>query len=254
MTLVGGVALPRRVSDRVEEFLWRHPEWVACVGVAGAWVLLLAQRQGVTAHAMPGMPGMQMPHAGVMRADLASQSVMVVAMMVPTAIPMTRYVAFNSLRHRRGRAIAWFLAAYAAVWVAFGMIVAEIAVRVTRTRALAHVHRNIVLAVLLAVAAGYELTAAKRRALRACHRTIPIPPRGWRADAASARLGWRHARACVAGCWALMLVASLAGHHVLPIMVLVTVIVVAQKWLVIGTKVGLPVALALACVGTGLLV
>jgi predicted metal-binding membrane protein len=95
------------------------------------------------------------------------------------------------------------------------------------------------------VAAGWELTAAKRRCLRACHRTLPLPPDGWKADAACARFGLRYGWACLGACWALMLAMAIAGHASLLLMLVLTVIVVAEEGLVKGTRLGRAAALVL---------
>jgi predicted metal-binding membrane protein len=55
------------------------------------------------------------------------------------------------------------------------------------------------------VAAVWQLTRTKRRALLACRRTVALPPCGPRADAACIRFGLRQARRCVVSCWPLML-------------------------------------------------
>jgi predicted metal-binding membrane protein len=173
---------------------------------------------------------------------------MVTAMMAPTAAPALRRVAVNSLRRRRLRAMAVFLASYLAFWFAFGM--GAVAVLLALDAALdtvlpPAVDRSLVPAALLLVAAGYELTPRKLRFLRACHLSLALPPTGRRADAACARFGARHAGACLGSCWALMLAMSAAGHRGLLLVVLVTAVVAAQKVLVVGTRLGLPVAAAL---------
>jgi predicted metal-binding membrane protein len=132
---------------------------------------------------------------------------MTVAMMGPAALAGIRHTGLNSLRWRRGRAMTGFAAAYLAVWAAFGVLALAAA-------ALPRVPGPAALAAVLAVAAAWQLSPAKRRCLRACHRSVPLPPRGWRAEWGSLRFGLRNGAACLGSCWCLMLVmvAAPAGQ------------------------------------------
>jgi predicted metal-binding membrane protein len=68
-----------------------------------------------------------------------------------------------------------------------------------------------------ATAAAWEIGPIKRRELRRCHRTVPLAPRGWRADADCVRYGLTTGFSCLTMCWALM-VACAAFAHSLPVM------------------------------------
>jgi predicted metal-binding membrane protein len=68
------------------------------------------------------------------------------------------------------------------------------------------------LVAVLLVAAGWQLTRTKRRALIACRRTVPLPPQGRPADAACLRFGVRQAWRCVVTCWPLMLLMAVSMH------------------------------------------
>jgi predicted metal-binding membrane protein len=165
-------------------------------------------------------------------------------MMAPTVVPAVRRVAFDSLRRRRLRATTVFVGSYLALWLAFGAAVVAVTTAVDAVLP-PSVDRRLVPVALLLVAAGYELTSRKRRFLRACHLPVALPPTGRRADAACARFGARQAGACVGSCGPLMLAVSVAGHGGVLLMVLTAAIVAAQKLLVVGTKLGLPVAVVL---------
>ena len=82
-----------------------------------------------------------------------------------------------------------------------------------------------------AIAAVWQLAPIRLRALRACHRSVPLAPRGWRADADCLRFGWLTGGQCVLSCWALMLACVLAGHTLLA-MVGVAAIGVAERYFV----------------------
>jgi predicted metal-binding membrane protein len=161
------------------------------------------------------------------------------AMMLPSALPAARHVALNSRWRRRQRASAVFVVTYLAVWLLFGLVVVSVA-------GWAHLPTGASwpLVLALVVAAGWELTAVKRRCLRGCHRTVPLPPDGWKADAACIRFGLRYGWSCLGACWALMLPMALAGHASL-LMVVLTAVVVAEEGLVKGTRLGDAAALIL---------
>lgn len=181
------------VPARLTSPLTRYPQWWVIGGVAMAWLTLAtmslpATHSAHTGHAAPGPRG------------LAEWSLMCVAMTVPVTLPALRHVYANSIRRRRQWATAVYLMAYLTVWVAVGVLPA--AVRVP-------VEGRLVAIAALCVAAVWQLTRTKRRALLACRRTIPLPPQGRRADAACVRFGMRQAWRCVVSCWPMMLMMAL---------------------------------------------
>ena len=156
-------------------------------------------------------------------ASVAMWALMVVAMMLPTALPAVRHVAANSLRRRRARAMATFAAVYLLIWVACGALVIAVA------PAWSSLDRSAVAAGALALAAAWQLTVHKRRALADCHRPSPLPPTGRRATAGVARFAWRNGTACVRSCWVLMLAMAVATTATTFWMVAVTGVVLTEK-------------------------
>lgn len=216
--------------------------------IAGAWVALIAmpwsggsgaEPSGGTAAMlgmapMPGMAGMSPAAAvggragaaalgAVTLAAVAGWALMVIAMMVPSTLPAVSHVAANSLRWRRQRAMVTFLLVYLAIWVAVGAVILVFA------PLWSPVHRTTVLAAVLAVAAAWQLTPAKRRALRDCHRSSPLAPTGVRATRDVIRFGLRNGFACVRSCWPLMLVMAVASSAMIFWMVVISGIVTTEK-------------------------
>jgi predicted metal-binding membrane protein len=149
-----------------------------------------------------------------------------VAMMLPAALPAIGYVALNSLVPRRSRAMALTTVAYVAVWLPFGA--AALALRHLAVDQ-AGIPPAALLAATVAVAVAWQATRAKRRAVLACGATVPLPPRGARADVACLRFGLRHGERCLRSCWALMLVmAAATGAGALALMVAGTAVTVAD--------------------------
>jgi predicted metal-binding membrane protein len=178
------------------------------VAVVAAWAVIATMP-----HAM---------HSGGFDVRLAWWAVMCTAMMLPAALPATRHVARNSLSWRRGRAVAAFVTVYLGIWIGFGataLLLWEVAPTPTAP----------FIAALLVLAACWELTPLKRRALLRCHRSVPLAPRGWPATRSLIRFGLRNGGACLASCWALMLVMALVTSGHLLWMAGLTAIVSAQK-------------------------
>jgi predicted metal-binding membrane protein len=143
-------------------------------------------------------------------AELCAWLAMVVAMMLPLQLDAVRVAAFRSLRRRRQRAAALFVLGYLAPWAALGAAVAWL-----RSASWPAAHADAAAAAAFALAALWTLTAARRRALVACHRTVPLAPTGWRADRDCVGYGARVGAACAASCWATMLGCALTGHALL---------------------------------------
>lgn len=169
------------------------PLWVCTLGVAGG-------DAGGGGHPPPAAL-----EAASLLASVPMWGAMALAMMVPAALPAVRHVARNSLYWRRRRAAAEFLAVFVALWTAFGLLL------LTPLTAWDAAQSQPALAGALAAAALWQLTPLKHRALLACHRSHPLPPRGWRASAGTANFALRNGAACVGSCWAMMAAASLAG-------------------------------------------
>lgn len=178
---------------------WRawpaRPVPPAAVLVIGTAWLLLAVHELEPAGARHSLP-----------VEVMGWTVMSAAMMGPAALPAMRHVALSSLRWRRSRAVAEFVAAYGALWVAFGVVALGVTSRLGPSGRL--------VAVALVLAALWQLSPGKQRFLRRCHRAVPLPPTGRRATLGCLRFGWVHGVACVGSCWGLMAVmaAAPAGH------------------------------------------
>lgn len=178
-------------------YAWRHPEWWALTLAAGTWLLMIRTHAGGHAH-----------HTGFM----TNWIVMTVAMMLLMVIDPIRYAAQRSVWRRRHRAVAGFLLGYLGCWTLIGLAVSPLAMQDDWTAPVA-----------FALAGAWQLTPWKRRALIACHRTMPLAPRGWRADRDCVRYGVLIGTRCVVSCWALMLACAFSGHALLATAGLTTV-------------------------------
>lgn len=240
---LGGRARPIRVA-----LAWR-PEWPLVLVTVLLWMAV------VTVHSGPaGSTVHTGHHAGIgvdrtpsLGAAAALWALMATAMMLPTTLPAARHVGLNSLRRRQWRAMAVYVAAYLAVWMAFGVP----AVTLARMAGAAGVESRWLVPGTLALAAGWQLTPWKRHALFACRRTVPLPLTGFRADLACARFGVVQAGRCMVSCWPLMLLMSVAGQHNLMGMTLLAAIVLAEERNAISRRLIAPIAGMLIVAATG---
>jgi predicted metal-binding membrane protein len=187
-----------------------HSLWVCTLSGPAAGVSVAGAGPGGTA-------------APQLLAMLPMWGLMAVAMMLPTALPAARHVAVGSLYWRRRRAVVEYVVVFVALWAAFS------ALSLGLLWPLFPVGAAVAAPVLFAVAALWQWTPLKDRALRACHRPTPLPPYGWRATAGVARFGIGNGAACIASCWAMMLTMAVAGPARLPWMMALTVLISAEK-------------------------
>jgi predicted metal-binding membrane protein len=211
-------ALPRRYAAGAA--LRRRPALVAELVAVFAWLLLLELHAGPSHHAAAGslhahlhaVPAVDAARAasapGAVAAGLPGWVVMVAAMMVPSAVPAARHVGRASLRRRRNRAVAEFLAAYLGIWAVAGAVLLATVSRWASGRW--------TVPAALGVAAAWQVTPYHRRYAAACHRRWPLPPTGRAAVRGTARYGLRYGLACLGACWPLMVVMAVAtrGHLV----------------------------------------
>ena len=231
MTAAG--ARSHRLDVRL--LMLRRPELAAMAVIALAWVTIVMLALGGLGgdSRAPGMPGMAgMPGSGpaasyrvlpAVADGLAGWILMCVAMMGPGALAGIRHTGINSLRWRRGRAMTEFAVAYLGVWAAFGAVALALSALAPSRQRLG------VLALVLALAAAWQVTRFKRRALRDCHRSVPLPLRGWRAEWGALRFGLRNSLSCVGSCWCLMLVMiAVPGGYLLWMIVLTGIVTVER--------------------------
>jgi predicted metal-binding membrane protein len=186
---------------------------------------------------------------------------MTVAMMAPVTLPAVRFVALNSLRTRRWRAMLGFLAGFIGVWAALGVLVLLMEQLVWSAPLMGQglpippsvAHPLWILGTLL-LAAGWQVSRGKRRALNDCTRVIPLRPLGWRADASCGKLGLLHGWRCARSCWALMLAASVAGGASVAWMFGVTLLVLAEELSPFGRRLLRPSAVGLVLLAVAVLI
>lgn len=218
-TRAAGSDTPAARSVELQAWWWRHPEVPAIAGITGSWVALTAYHWSTHN---------EFRAAGDQAWSFSPLwwAVMVVAMMLPGSVPMLRRVAFNSMWRRRHRSATLFASTYVGAWVAAGVAsFATIRLIELFTGSTFAPGRFEVAAILIA-AAGWQLTATKRRCLRRCHLRTPLAPRGWKADRSVIAYGWFHAKACIGSCIALMAAMFVSAHdfHLMAPLAAITIV------------------------------
>ena len=147
---------------------------------------------------------------------LVAWQVMVVAMMLPSSLPMVRLFRTASARQpQRGLVQGAFLGGYLAVWGGFGALafVQDIGIhRLVDHTPWLQTHPWVIAAGALGLAGAFQFSGLKERCLSECRHPGAFLLQHYRRGAAGAfDLGRRHGLFCLGCCWALMLVMFAAG-------------------------------------------
>jgi predicted metal-binding membrane protein len=190
---------------------------LATLGLAAAsWVLALRQ--------MNDMGMGDVTRLGSVTFFVGLWVSMMAAMMLPSAAP----AVWNRTRvSGRVRAVPFFLGSYLAVWTVVGIAIS----------ALYRPHGWSAAGVAVIAAGAYELTPLKQHCRRRCRESV--------------RSGFEFGFYCVGSSIGLMVMLVALGVMNVTWMIVITVLVVAQKLL--PAKAAIDVPLALAMVGLGLL-
>jgi predicted metal-binding membrane protein len=160
---------------------------------------------------------------------LGTWTVMMAAMMLPSATPMI-------LLHRLGadgrlRTQLWsaaFVAGYLIVWASVGIIVWGTAMAATAITT--PEQRAVAVAALLLLAGAYQFTPLKSTCLRACRTPADFLLTHWhRGLAGQLQLGIEHGLYCLGCCWALMALFVGVGAMSLVWAVGIALVVVVEK-------------------------
>jgi predicted metal-binding membrane protein len=185
---------------------------------------------------------------------LLAWQVMIVAMMLPSSLPLVRLFATVSSNHRRaGVAMSAFLTGYAVVWSVFGALAflgdALTHDTVDATPWLA-AHPAVIGGGVLALAGAFQFSSLKDRCLKECrHPAGFLLPRYQRGTMAAFRLGRQHGLFCLGCCWAIMLVGFAAGVANLWWMAALTALMVFEKTGREGQRGVRPIGLGLIALG-----
>ncbi len=223
--------------------------WVVWIPLAlvvtAAWAyLLVIDRQMAMTEWLSGLPVLMPMSSSWSSADavliFAMWTVMMVAMMTPTLVPLLLLV--TRLRPGgRGRLlvrVGALIVGYSITWALFSAIATGVHWALLQGEVITPMlaGRRVEFAAVLLVAAGlFQLTPLKNYCLTRCRSPLGLVMTEWRPGPAGAlRLGWLHGRHCVGCCWALMGLLFVFGAMNLLWVAALSVLVLAEKVLVRG--------------------
>jgi predicted metal-binding membrane protein len=193
----------------------------------------------VESMAASGMSGMGQWTWDGFSAFFVAWAVMMAAMMFPAVSPlllMYHRMAGQRGAPARGFAPTWvFAAGYLLVWVVIGVVTwllvqlgIELGSRLTSADR--ETWAPLALGATLVVAGAYQFSPIKDRCLSVCQSPVSFLMTHWRAGYRGAlRMGTAHGAYCLGCCWALFAVLVAAGVMSLAWMLLLTLIVFAEK-------------------------
>jgi predicted metal-binding membrane protein len=218
---------------------------VAAAALAWVYLLYLARGMRALATGALGM-GAVMPHVKPWTAvDFTLMflmwSVMMVAMMIPTAAPMIlAFAAISRKRHEQRRPYvptAVFVAAYVVVWCGFSLLATLSNWALHRGGFMSSMMGSAVPSVggLILVASGvFQWTPLKHACLWRCRTPLGFLMTEWREGYRGALvMGLRHGSFCLICCWALMALLFVLGVMNILWIAALTVFVLLEK---VGSK------------------
>jgi predicted metal-binding membrane protein len=193
-------------------------------------------------------------HAWALATLAAGWIVMVVAMMLPTTVPLVSALAeVTADRPDRRRLLATLMLGYVLVWLAagVGLHAGDLGIHwLVKHSGWLRDNTWAIETGTLAIAGAYQLTSLKGGCLRSCRAAPAVIRRHWGGDrpgAAAMRMGLEHGAYCVGCCWSLMLVMFSVGVGAFAWMLALTVVMVAEKTLAVGERARVPVGIWLLC-------
>ncbi|MGQ0796560.1 MAG: DUF2182 domain-containing protein [Methanobacteriota archaeon] len=210
---------------------------LVAIVVAVAWYVAWASADSLAMGAV-GM-GLDLGPPGIV-AFYGLLVVMMVAMMLPSALPMilayraiTRLEAGRPTRPPDNPGTALFVLPYFLLWGAFSVVALLGLVALGLVGPFVGSIAFVPAAVLLA-AGAYQATRTKEVCLAHCQSPMSFVMQHWRSGrAGAARMGVRHAMYCIGCCWLFMLVLFVAGAMSLVWMGALSLAIFAEK---VGTR------------------
>jgi len=221
-----------------------------------AWAYFLVPAPGGEMGNAMTMSGGSGTGLSMLTANVMMWSVMMVAMMLPSASPMIlMYTRMRQQRAvRRGVSVpTWvFIAGYLAVWVGFGVIAALMQWLLHQSALLSSAMGKVgpwLGGGLLVTAGVFQFSGLKDACMTRCRSPLSFLMTEWRDGVGGAlMMGVRHGAFCTGCCWALMLLMFVGGVMNLLWMAALTVYFLAEKLLpypaVVGRITGAVLAIA----------
>jgi len=177
---------------------------------------------------------------------------MIAAMMLPTTLPILELFRRMTRERADGRALlAAVIGGYLVAWLAFGLVAhaADAGVHALGARYPAvSLNGWLIGAAVVALAGAFQFSALKYRCLDQCHTPLGFVLQRWhgrRPLAEAFRIGIDHGAFCVGCCWALMLLMFVVGAGSIGLMLLLALVMAAEKNLPWGKRLRTPLGATL---------
>lgn len=201
------------------------------------------------------------PGRGLLLVFVASWTLMTIAMMLPTSLPLlTLFQRMTTARSDQSLLVALLLSGYLGVWALFGGL-AHWGDRWLHeaVQALPWLEDRswVIGATTLLVAGAYQFTPLKYHCLEQCRSPLSFILSHWRGRRERWQafwLGMHHGFFCLGCCWSLMLLMFVVGVGNLAWMLGLAAVMAAEKNLPWGRRLSVPLGLALLYAGVALTV
>ena len=167
-----------------------------------------------------------------------------VAMMLPTAIPMI--LTFAKLNHTQSKTnkimpeTTAFVVGYLVVWLVFSLLftlLQEALLAVSLVSGMMAKANNVFGGIILVSVGIYQFTSLKDACLRACQTPLGFLMTRWKERASGAfGMGIEHGIYCVGFCWALMLLMFVGGVMDLVWMAILAAFMLGEKMIPPGNR------------------
>jgi predicted metal-binding membrane protein len=229
--------------------------------VALAWVTLALWGQSPYARYLSHHSLEQVRGGGLlMLVFVAGWSVMLLAMMLPTTLPLVAmFIRLTSARLDRAPLLSLLLIGYLSVWIMYGMLIylgdSVLHEAIASSTWLAE-RAWAVGAVTLLLAGAYQFTPLKYHCLDKCRSPFSFITQQWRGRDEVGQaflLGIHHGLFCVGCCWTLMLLMFGVGVGNIGWMLMLGAAMAVEKKLPWGRRLSAPLGVLLLAWGLALL-
>jgi predicted metal-binding membrane protein len=202
-------------------------------------------------------------HAGAagwaVYAFVAGWTLMLVAMMLPTSLPLVAlFRSFVRTRPSPTRLTAFLVAGYLLIWLVVGIVMyaSDIVVRAAVAESgWLKGHAWAVGALIVGSAGLYQFTPLKHKCLEKCRSPMSFIMENWRGGRGeddALRLGIRHGLFCVGCCWSLMLLMFLVSIGNLGWMLVLAAVMAVEKNMPWGRRLSAPLGALLLVISAAL--
>lgn len=203
------------------------------------------------------LEGASLPPGSALGILIVGWTLMTVAMMLPTTLPLVTMFRRMTLRRADGtRLVGILIVGYLTVWALFGGLVHVLDLGIhTMVDAHASVARNawVFGAGTLLLAGAFQFSRLKYDCLDKCRSPMSFIVGHWSGGSPwrqAFRIGVHHGIFCVGCCWALMLLMFAVGMGNVAWMLLLGVIMAVEKNLPWGRRISHPLGVVLLALGS----